>query len=115
MAARAAGGPPPGAAAAGGSKSEMIEPKDGPKRFDPNCPRGKSYTRRQFMAADGGTAEWDAAKGREDVPKKPKLKLTIKRKKREPAAVPMAAELTKATTEVLEHRRGRCCHFARSL
>jgi hypothetical protein len=37
---------------------------DGPKRFDPNCPRGKSYTRRQFVVAYGGTAEWDAAKGR---------------------------------------------------
>ena len=34
---------------------------EGPKRFDPNCPQGKSYTRQQFIVAYGGAAEWDAA------------------------------------------------------
>jgi hypothetical protein len=34
---------------------------EGPKRFDPNCPQGKSYTRQQFIVAYGGTTEWDVA------------------------------------------------------
>jgi LSD1 subclass zinc finger protein len=55
----------PVVAAAGGAKSEMSESKDGPKRFDPR------QLKRQFMAAYGGTAEWDATKGWGDVPKKP--------------------------------------------
>ena len=36
---------------------------DGEKRYDPNCPQGKNYTREQFIKAYGderGPAHWDA-------------------------------------------------------
>jgi hypothetical protein len=48
------------------------------KRFDPNCPHGASYTRRQFLAAYGpaGAEQWDLAK------------LRGERTQRQPAAVP---------------------------
>ena len=64
---------------------------DGPKRFDPNCPRGKSYTRRQFVVAYGGTAEWDAAKGRGDGPRKAKLPRPSPTPATRPAPSPEAA------------------------
>lgn len=46
-----------------GPKPKPAPKRTGEKRFDPNCPKGKNYTRAQFVKAYGrerGPAHWDA-------------------------------------------------------
>ena len=51
------------AASDGGAGTVAADSEEAEIRFDPNCPRGKSYTKAQFIVAYGGTGHWDTCFG----------------------------------------------------